>query len=274
MKTEYITAKTILNKSKLHGLDYTINPYIGCGFACKYCYASYLSNLVKEENSEWGNFVYIKKNTIELLDKSLKKFEHCLQTPSIMVSSATDPYQYIESKEKITRGIFEKFVEYDFKGQILCLTKSPLILRDMDLFKQLKNLTLNFSISNDNKKIKDYFEPNAPSIRSRFKALEILNKNNLNTCVFIAPILPYYENHIDELESLIKSIKNAGTTNIVYDLLNMHGNMNRYRECFKNSRKGRELYVEHSENSEYREKMKNIMKNLIQKYNLTTNYER
>ena len=74
MKISYIESKTILNKSKLSAdIDYTINPYVGCEFCCKYCYASYLSNLVKEDNNKWGEFVYIKKNCIDLLKKELGK---------------------------------------------------------------------------------------------------------------------------------------------------------------------------------------------------------
>ena len=137
MKISYIKAKSILNKSKLGGVDYTINPYIGCEFACKYCYASYLSNLVKEDNDKWGQFVYVKENTIELLQKELGKMALNYQTPNIMLSSATDPYQYIEAKEKMTRRILKTFADFKFKGQVMCLTKSSMILRDIDFLKKL-----------------------------------------------------------------------------------------------------------------------------------------
>ncbi len=268
LKPQYIEAKSILNKSKLEKVDYTINPYIGCEFACKYCYASYMSNFVKEKNEDWGKFVYVKKNAPELLDKSLRKLEREFKTPSIMISSATDPYQHIEAQEKLTQKILEKFVEYDFKGKIVCLTKSPLVLRDLNIIKEIENITINFSISNNNKKIKDFFEPDVPSIKSRLKALEILNRNNIKTSVFIAPILPYYKNHIDELEELIISIKNTVTNNVIYDLLNLHGNMDRYRNCFKNSKQGQVLYLEECNSIEYREKMNKKMKELLFKYNL------
>jgi len=266
MKISYIKTKSILNKSKIGGIDYTINPYIGCEFACKYCYASYLSNLVEEDNDKWGQFVYVKENTIELLQKELGKMILNYQTPSIMLSSATDPYQYIEAKEKLTRRILKTFIDFKFKGRVRCLTKSPMILRDVDLLGDLKNLTISFSICHNNKKIKSFFEPNTPTISSRFNALKILNMKGFRTCVFIAPILPYYENHIEELEDLFKKIKDNGTNSIICDLLNMYGNMTRYRDCLKVSFRAQKLYLDRATDERYRYKMKAIVSELIQKY--------
>ena len=266
MKISYIKAKSILNKSKIGGVDYTINPYVGCEFACKYCYASYLSNLVKEDNDKWGQFVYVKENAVELLQKELGKMALNYQTPNIMLSSATDPYQYIEAKEKMTRRILKTFVDFKFKGQVMCLTKSPMILRDIDLLAELKNLIVGFSICHNNEKIKKFFEPNTPSITSRFSALRILNKNGFKTCVFVAPVLPYYENHIGELEELFAKIKDSGTNNIVCDLLNMHGNMTRYKDCLKGSSKAQKLYLDRAINEKYINKMEDIISKLIQKY--------
>ncbi len=273
MKVSYIKAKTILNRSKLGDLDYTINPYIGCEFCCKYCYASYLSNLIKEDNDKWGEYVCIKKNAVELLKKELGKMILNYQSPNIMLSSATDPYQYIEAKEKLTRRILETFVDFKFKGQLLCLTKSPMILRDIDILNDIGNLIVSFSISHNNDRIKNFFEPNAPSIKSRFNALKKFNENGFKTCVFAAPILPYFENHILELEELFKQIKDSGTNNIVCDLLNMHGNMTRYRDLFRTSVKGRELYLERATNKEYQYKMYDIINGLIEKYGFNKIYK-
>lgn len=268
MKIAYIESKTILNKSKLSAdIDYTINPYVGCEFCCKYCYASYLSNLVKEDNDKWGEFVYVKKNCIDLLKKELGRMILNHKKPKIMLSSATDPYQYIEEKEQLTKQILETFIEFYFQGEVLCLTKSPLILRDIYLLKQIKNLTVALSICTNNDKVKNFFEPNTPSIQSRFKALKILNQNNLNTCVFVAPILPYYENHLDELELLFKQIKDAGTNKIVYDFLNLYGNMTRYKELFKNNKKAQEFYIDKVSNQNYLNKMDYEVQQLISKYN-------
>ena len=91
MKIEYFNSKTILNKSSLQNIDYTINPYIGCGFGCKYCYASYLSNLVRENSTQWGNFVYVKQNCIQLLEKELGKMILNYKKPSIMLFNILIP---------------------------------------------------------------------------------------------------------------------------------------------------------------------------------------
>ena len=272
MKVSYINAKTILNKSKLGDLDYTINPYIGCEFSCKYCYASYLSSLIKEDNNKWGDYVYVKKNAVELLEKELGKMILNYKAPNIMLSSATDPYQYIEAKEKLTQKILKTFVDFRFKGRLLCLTKSSMILRDIDILNDIDNLIVSFSISHNNEKIKNFFEPNAPSIKSRFYALQKFNEKGFETCVFISPILPYFEKHTNELEELLKQIKNSGTHNIVFDLLNMHGNMTRYRDLFEKSTKGKEIYIDRAVNKEYQYKMYNIVTDMINKYGFNNIY--
>lgn len=268
MRVSYIKVKSILNKSKIDSVDYTINPYVGCGFACKYCYASYLSNLVNEDNDKWGQYVYVKENAVELLRRELGKMVLNYRTPNIMLSSATDPYQYVEAKEKLTQRILRTFVDFKFKGAIRCLTKSSLILRDIDLLREINNLVVGFSICHNNDKIKNLFEPNAPAIASRFAALNILNKKGFDTCVFVAPILPYYENHIDELEELFKKIKGAGTNNIICDLLNLYGNMTRYRDCLKHSPMGQKLYLDRAVNADYQRKMEDIVNNLAEKCGL------
>ena len=271
MKIEYFNSKTILNKSSLQNIDYTINPYIGCGFGCKYCYASYLSNLVKENSTQWGNFVYVKQNCIQLLEKELGKMILNYKKPSIMLSSSTDPYQYIEAKEKLTQKILQTFINFKFDGKLLCLTKSPIILRDINLLKQIKHLKVGLSICHNNEKLKSFFEPNAPSIKSRFETLKILNKNGIDTCVFIAPILPYYDNHLDELEVLFNEIKKSGTNSVVCDLLNLYGNMNVYKNLFKNNVKAKKLYVDKLYDDNYQSKMQTFICKLIEKYKFNNN---
>ena len=133
------------------------------------------------------------------------------------------------------------------------------------------NLKVGLSICHNNEKLKSFFEPNAPSIKSRFETLKILNKNGIDTCVFIAPILPYYNNHLDELEVLFNEIKKSGTNNVVCDLLNLYGNMNVYKNLFKNNAKAKKLYVDKLYDDNYQSKMQTFICKLIEKYKFNNN---
>ena len=267
MKVLYREVKSVLNKSKIgSNVEYTINPYIGCTFGCKYCYASYLSQQVKEKSEDWGSFVYVKQNVKHILEKELKPIIKKDLKPCIMISSATDPYQPIEEKERVTRSIFELFSEIQFQGQVNCLTKSPLILRDVDLFKEIKNISLSMSICHANDKIKNFFEPNTPPIESRFATLKKLNEIGFITCVFMAPILPYYGDHLDEFEDLFRRIRDVGTSRLVCDLLNIYGNMERYKNSVADSKKGREIYLDRVNDAGYNKLMYGKIYELMDKY--------
>lgn len=266
MRINRIKAKSILNKHK-NG-HYTLNQYIGCEFACKYCYSSYLSNMIKEDNSCWGDYVYIKENAVELLKKELGRIKLNYQGPEIMMSSASDPYQWVENKEKLTQNILKTFIEYRFNGLLRITTKSPLILRDLDLIKEIKNKIVSVSIAHNNDKIKNLLEPNVPNITSRFSILEKFNKENVETCVFLAPLLPYYENNMNELEDLLKKIKNVGTNQVVASFLNVYSNMDRYKNLFKNSKKGKEIYIDKADDIKYKKIIKNKILEISNKISL------
>lgn len=135
MKITEVEAKSIIVPSKLPDQDYVINPYTGCQFGCLYCYATFMGRYVNESRSDWGNYVYVKLNAVELVRKQLGKWGKERRQSSILLSSVTDPYQGVERKYKIVRGILEVFVEAEYPGQINLLTKSPLIERDLDLLK-------------------------------------------------------------------------------------------------------------------------------------------
>ena len=95
--------------------------------------------------SEWGNFVYIKKNAVELLAKKLKRFKDWHAT--IFFSSVTDPYQGVEARYKLTRQLLQTLLDYQYPGKIYILTKSNLVTRDIDLFDQFKNIEVGLTIT-------------------------------------------------------------------------------------------------------------------------------
>ena len=183
MEVREIFSKTILTKTAISSFDYCINPYVGCGHGCRYCYASFMKRFTGHLEP-WGEFVDVKVNAPYLLRKQLKRAKQGV----VALSTVTDPYQPLEKAYQLTRGCLEALLDYQFSVNIL--TRSPLCLRDIDLFKQFKNIEVGFSITTHDENIKKNFEPHSPSIQSRVKALETLRKEKISTYAFIGPMLP------------------------------------------------------------------------------------
>jgi DNA repair photolyase len=183
MKVKEIFARTILTKTAISGFDYCINPYIGCGHGCRYCYASFMKRFTGHLEP-WGGFIDVKVNAPYLLKRQLKRAKRGVVT----LSTVTDPYQPIEKKYQLTRKCLEALLETQFSVNLL--TRSPLCLRDMDLFKQFEEIEAGFSIATHDEGIKKIFEPHSPSIDSRVEALRALHREKIRTYAFIGPMLP------------------------------------------------------------------------------------
>jgi DNA repair photolyase len=189
-----INARTILSKSGIPGMDYCINPYVGCVHACKYCYATFMKRFTGHIEP-WGSFADVKINAPEILRRQLKRAKR----GKVMLSSVTDPYQPVEAKYRIARKCLEVLALYQFPVDIL--TKSPLVVRDIDIISDLKDAEVGLTITTDDDRIRKIFEPAAPSIPARIEALKKLHKAGIHTYVFIGPILPMNP------ESLARQIK-------------------------------------------------------------------
>ncbi len=183
MKVKEIFAKTILTKTAISGFDYCINPYVGCGHGCHYCYASFMKRFTGHLEP-WGEFIDVKVNAPVLLKRQLKR----AKPGEVALSTVTDPYQPIEKKYQLTRKCLEALL--GTQHSVNLLTRSPLCLRDMDLLKQFGNVEAGFSIATHDEEIKKIFEPHSPSIESRVKALRILHREKIRTYAFVGPLLP------------------------------------------------------------------------------------
>jgi DNA repair photolyase len=178
-----IEAKSILSKSGIPGADYCINPYTGCSHGCRYCYASFMKRFTNH-TEPWGSFIDVKINAPYILRKQLKR----IRKGTIIISSVTDPYQPVESRYKITRKCLEELLPYQISVDIL--TKSPLVLRDIDIMKNFKDIEVGVTITTSDEGIRKLFEPHTPSIEARVHALQKLHLSGLRTYVFIGPVLP------------------------------------------------------------------------------------
>lgn len=180
IKEKIIEVNDYLTKSNLPASDYVINPYVGCPHGCKYCYASFMKRFTNHKE-EWGTFIDIKKCSKKI---NLKKIEH----KNVFMSSVTDCYNEFEEKYKLTRNILEQLVDVDCNLTIS--TKSKLILRDIDLLKKMKNLTVSMSINTLDENFKNDMD-SASSISDRLDTLQKLHQNGINTVLFMSPIFPY-----------------------------------------------------------------------------------
>ena len=184
-----IQVKDYLTKSNLPASDYVINPYVGCPHGCKYCYASFMKRFTGHKE-EWGTFVDIKR-----CDKKINTKK--LENKTVFLSSVTDCYNKFEEKYKITRKILKELINVNCNLNIS--TKSKLILRDLDLLKQMKNLMVSMSINTLDENFKEDMD-NASSIKERLNTLRTLHENGIYTVLFMSPIFPYITNFKDIIE--------------------------------------------------------------------------
>ena len=267
MEIKEIQSKSILTKSKLPDADYVINPYTGCKFGCVYCYASFMSKYVGKEISDWGNFVYIKTNAPQLLQKEIQKIKD--ENVSVLFSSVTDPYQGLEAKYKITRKCLQVLINNNYQGKVGILTKSHMVIRDIDLFKQIKNIEVGLTITSTEDKISKYFERNAPNVSQRFDALKKLNQQNIKTYAFIGPLLPTFVNNKKSLEDLFKKIGQAGTKEVYVEHINLSNYIfNRLKDELPNLNPDILSMFEKSKSKQYRDELDKIIFEFVEKYDL------
>ncbi|MBC7074011.1 radical SAM protein [Candidatus Parcubacteria bacterium] len=178
---------------------FSFDPYTGCGHRCIYCYAtSYIPNFY---------FPRRKKDLIKRVKRDLEKIP---ENSLISISNSSDPYQPLEKKYGEFRECLKLFLNYNFK--ILIITKSNLVLRDIDLLKKLR-CTVTITVTTLNEKICKKLEPFAPPSKKRFEALKILAKNKIPTGLRLDPVFPFLTEN--EIEEIVKKAKESGALHIV-----------------------------------------------------------
>ncbi|HAQ57239.1 MAG TPA: hypothetical protein DCR44_07600 [Acholeplasmatales bacterium] len=174
-----IEARHFMTPTRIAGYDFTCNPYVGCGHGCIYCYAKPFGDQ-PERPASWGSYVDIKRYPHFDIPKNTG-------SKSLFFSSATDSYQPLEGDERLTRAILDAIKESALRISIL--TKSALVVRDLDILKQMQSVEVGFSMSMCDEAA-SFFEPGASRPTERIAAIKTLKEAGIATHVFVAPILP------------------------------------------------------------------------------------
>ncbi len=192
-----LEARSLLNRATgfMAGYDFTLNPYRGCQYGCSYCYAAAFSPS-REKRQDWGNWVVIKANAVNLLQQELKRWQKKhTAPPRIYMSSVTDPYQPIEKQQQLTRQLLGVMLAY--QPILVIQTRSPMLLRDLDLLQQFHRLRINLSIPTGSEVVRKDFEPRSPSIKARLQTINKLRyslasnyQHQIRFAVTITPLLP------------------------------------------------------------------------------------
>ncbi len=211
---EYFTlpARSLLNRvvsNRNLPFTWAINPYRGCEFACKYCYARYTHEFMELSDEDFEHKIFVKQHAADLLRQELRKVK---QAEAIAIGTATDPYQPAERRYEITRAILEVFARH--RGfDIGIVTKSNLVVRDAELLREItrhNRLFVNLTITTVNTELARVLEPRAPRPDLRLDAVRQLNLAGVPAGVICAPVLPGITDDPRDLEALVEAAAQAG----------------------------------------------------------------
>lgn len=232
-------ARSVLNGPETTGMGFwSVNPYVGCAFGCAYCYARYTHRWVLDRNANdhpergelaaardtlppWLAFerrIFVKQNAAEVLRKTLRHGSErhlaLLNGESIVIGTATDPFQPAERRFRVTRSVLEVLAEH--AGLTVCIiTKSPLITRDIDLLKRIhrhSSLSVHLSLISTDRELARKLEPRAPTPEARLRALGRLREAGIETGINVMPVLPAITDGRAALETLVKAVAERGAS--------------------------------------------------------------
>jgi DNA repair photolyase len=226
MRFYEIHARSIINRvpnASRMPFRWTINPYRGCSHSCVYCFArpthTYLGF---DAGRDFEREIVVKVNAPEVVRAELGRSSW--QGEHVAMGTNTDPYQWVEGRYKLMRGIWEAM--RDARNPCSILTKSPLLLRDLDLLKQIAEVTdihANLSIPTLDAKAWRATEPHTPHPRARLEAVAELNRAGIPTGVLVAPLMPGINDAPEQLEPLLEAAIEAGATGIGGLALHLRG---------------------------------------------------
>ncbi len=204
-----------MSKSDIYGVDYALNPYFGCAHGCVYCYARFTFILRDMDPDLWGRVVFPKINTPGLLLREVRS----KRRGRVLVSSVTDPYQYIEEEYGLTRRSLEILAKNNWP--VIILTKSDLVLRDLDILRRFPYIEVGLTVTIVEDEYREVFEPRAPSYSRRINALRSLIKKlgRDRVYAFFGPLIPIIGEK--NIENIMSDLHDIGVGRIIFDKLNI-----------------------------------------------------
>ena len=189
-EVEYKKASVILSRTSgfISSYDFTLNPYSGCSFGCTYCYAAFFSK-DPQKVEQWGYWVTVKENALDIMRRHKIG---SLDNKRIYMSSVTDPYQPLERKIRLTRGLLNILIERH-TPKLVVQTRGPLVAEDIPLFNKIEakggRVQVNMTITTDDEDIRKAFEPLCPANSQRLQAIQRVKESGINACITITPTL-------------------------------------------------------------------------------------
>ena len=294
-------AKNVLNGPETTGMDFwSLNPYTGCAFGCTYCYARYAHRYVMERASDarrmedqlaekyermpaWLAFernIFVKTNAPQLLARALRqgsdKHQQLINGTALLIGSATDPYQPAERRFRVTRGVLEVLATHPGLN-IVIITKSPLITRDIDLLTRISrhsDVSVHISLITLDRELARRLEPRSPTPESRVRALTRLRAAGIEAGINCMPVLPGITDKPADLDALVKRVAEAGATYVGACALRLRNSAKaRYlpfieREFPQLARSYRKTYGpgEHQAGEKYRDGLASFFEKTCAKY--------
>lgn len=209
LKTRSILSKTASRR----GLPFThaINPYRGCEFACRYCYARYTHEFMDLTPEDFERNIFYKKNASWLLEQELA---HVKPGTEIALGTATDPWQPLEKRQRITRSLLEVFARTS-GFSLGIVTKSTLIVRDLDLLKEIAGrhrLTVHLTITTMNTALARILEPRAPRPDLRIRTLGRLRQAGIRAGVLCSPLMPGITDSRHSIDAVARAAASVGAS--------------------------------------------------------------
>lgn len=198
-------SRSVLTKASgfMADYDYTLNPYSGCSYGCTYCYAAFFARDT-DKQTRWGQWVEAKVNAVQLI----KNMRRDLTGAKVYMSSVTDPYQPVERRLGLVREILTELSRRQVR--LVVQTRSPLVVRDIDLFAQFDHVRINMTVTTDDRAVQQAFEPHCPTNSRRLAAIAKVQAAGIPCSITMTPLLP-----IRDPLSFAERLQATGVTDFV-----------------------------------------------------------
>jgi DNA repair photolyase len=215
-------AKSIINAVAGMPFKWSINPYRGCYHQCRFCYARRTHTYLEEDGvRNWGSKIYVKVNAAAVVRTELAKRSWKRET--VAIGTVTDPYQPLEGRYRVTRGILEALRDYQSPASLI--TRSPLVVRDIDVLQGLArvaSVSVSISIATLDENLARDIEPTVAPPRQRLRAVRMLADAGIAVNVALAPVLPHITDAPESIEAVVQAARDAGAAKVWHNTLYLH----------------------------------------------------